>query len=131
MVSGRFVAVEEGVGESVEGAGESEKPAVVDQAVDDRGGEVVLAEDGAPSREVEVGGDDQPLVLICLGDGLEQQPASVGVDGQVAQLVENQQAGGSSARTPISPDFPTRHPNRSAADTQGERNHVTLPNRKP
>ena len=51
----------EGVGLAVGVALESDHPAVVDGAVDDRGGHVGVAEDPAPSAELDVGGVDDAL----------------------------------------------------------------------
>ena len=41
-------------------------------AVDDRGGHVGVAEDPAPSAELDVGGVDDALGLVRVGDDLEQ-----------------------------------------------------------
>lgn len=49
---------------------EAEDPAVVDDAVDDRGGHVPVAEHVAPSAELEVRGEDDPAVPVpALGSG--------------------------------------------------------------
>ena len=57
-LSGRWFSglLHEGVGFAVAVALESDHPAVVDGTVDDRGGHVGVAEDPAPSAELDVGG---------------------------------------------------------------------------
>ena len=72
---------------------EAEDPAVVDDAVDDRGGHVPVAEHVAPSAELEVRGEDDAAGLVAVRDNLEQKPGPVDVDRQVAQLVDDQQPG--------------------------------------
>ena len=54
---------------------------MVDEAVDDGGGDVVVSEDGAPSGELDVGGDDEAGFLIGVSDDLVQESGPVGVDG--------------------------------------------------
>ena len=51
----------EGVGLAPGFALEADHPSVVDGAVDDRGGHVGVAEDPAPSGELDVGGVDDAL----------------------------------------------------------------------
>ena len=72
---------------------EAEDPAVVDDAVDDRGGHVPVAEHVAPSAGLEVRGGGDAAGLVAVRAGLEQEPGPVDVDGQVAQLVDDQQPG--------------------------------------
>ena len=72
---------------------ESGHPAVVDGAVDDRGGHVGVAEDPAPSAELDVGGVDDALPLVRVGHDLEEQAAALLVDGHVAELVEDDEPG--------------------------------------
>ena len=68
---------------------EAEDPAVVDDAVDDRGGHVPVAEHVAPSAGLEVRGGDDAAGLVAVRAGLEQEPGPVDVDGQVAGLVDD------------------------------------------
>ena len=82
----------EGVGLAVGVALESDHPAVVDGAVDDRGGHVGVAEDPAPSAELDVGGVDDALPFVRVGDDLEQQAAALLVDRDVSELVDDQEA---------------------------------------
>lgn len=65
---------------------EAEDPAVVDDAVDDRGGHVPVAEHVAPPAGLEVRGEDDAAGLVAVRAGLEQKPGPVDVDGQVAEL---------------------------------------------
>ena len=83
----------EGVGLAVGVALESDHPAVVDGAVDDRGGHVGVAEDPAPSAELDVGGVDDALSFVRVGDDLEQQAAAFLVDRDVSELVDDQEPG--------------------------------------
>ena len=53
---------------------------MVDDAVDDGGGHVVITEDASPPGELQVGGDDQAALFIGFGDDLEQQTCSFGVN---------------------------------------------------
>ena len=72
---------------------EAEDPAVADDAVDDRGGHVPVAEHVAPSAGLEVRGGDDAAGLVAVRAGLEQKPGPVDVDGQVAELVDDGQPG--------------------------------------
>ena len=66
----------------------------MDHPVDDRCGHLVVPEHGPPSRELEVGGEDDRLRLAGLRHHLEEQPRALGVEGQEPQLVHD----GGSAR---------------------------------
>ena len=72
---------------------ETEDPAVVDDAVDDRGGHVPVTEHVAPSAGLEVRGGDDAAGLVAVRAGLEQEPGPVDVDGQIAELVDDDQPG--------------------------------------
>ena len=72
---------------------ESDDAAVVDDAVDDGGGHVAVAEHVAPSAELEVRGEDDASPFVAVGDDLEQEPGAVDVDGQVAEFVDDEQVG--------------------------------------
>ena len=72
---------------------ESDDAAVVDDAVDDGGGHVAVAEHVAPSAELEVRGEDDASPFVAVGDDLEQEPGAVDVDGQVSELVDDEQVG--------------------------------------
>ena len=66
---------------------------MVDDAVDGRGGHVPVAEHVAPSAGLEVRGGDDAAGLVAVRAGLEQEAGPVDVDGQVAELVDDDQPG--------------------------------------
>ena len=70
---------------------ELQQPPMVDDAVDHGRRHLVVAEDGAPPRELEVRGENDGLPLVCLRDHLEQQPRPVGVERKEPQLVYDQE----------------------------------------
>ena len=65
----------------------------MDEPVDHRGGDHVVAEDLAPGAERLVGGDDHRGVLVAAGDELEHQVRGFGVERDVADLVDDRAAG--------------------------------------
>jgi site-specific DNA recombinase len=64
---------------------------VVDEPVDHRDGDGVVAEDLAPGRERLVRGDDQAGALVAARDEREHQVGGLGVERDVAHLVDHQQ----------------------------------------
>lgn len=66
---------------------------MVHHAVDHGGRHLVVAEDLAPPRELEVGRDHHRLPLVGLRDHLEQQARPVDVERQEPQLVDDEHAG--------------------------------------
>src|SRR5262249_9940386 len=67
---------------------------VVQDAVEDGGGErAVVVEDLRPVLEGTVGGDHHRPAFVAPADDLEQQIGAVLVDRQIAELVDDQQAG--------------------------------------
>ena len=60
---------------------------MVDDAVDD-GGCHVVAENGSPLGELEVCGDDQAAFLVAVGNDLEEESGSFGIDGQVPEFID-------------------------------------------
>lgn len=72
---------------------EADDPAVVHDAVYDRGGHVPVSEHVAPPAGLEVRGEDDAAGLVAVHAGLEQEPGPVDVDGQVAELVDDDQPG--------------------------------------
>ena len=68
--------------------------AVVQQAVEDRGGDHGIPEEFLPVGEAFVGGDDGGAALVAVGDELEEQIRLAAVDGQVAHLVDHHQGRG-------------------------------------
>ena len=83
----------EGVSVPIGFAVEADDPAVVHDAVYDRGGHVPVAEHVAPPAGLEVRGEDDAAGLVAVRDDLEQKPGPVDVDGQVAELVDDDQPG--------------------------------------
>ena len=65
--------------------------AVVENAVEDRGGNGDVGEDLVPLREGLVGGKDGGGLLVPLGDQLKEQVRALDVHGQVANLVNDEQ----------------------------------------
>lgn len=72
---------------------EADDPAVVHDAVYDRGGHVPVSEHVAPPAGLEVRGEDDAAGLVATRDDLEQEPGPVDVDGQTAELVDDDQPG--------------------------------------
>jgi site-specific DNA recombinase len=64
---------------------------VVDEAVDHRGGGDLVAEDLTPRGEGLVGGDDQAGAFVAAADEHEHQVRGLGVEGDVADLVDDHQ----------------------------------------
>ncbi len=65
--------------------------AVVQQPVEDRGGDDGIAEHVAPLAGSEIAGDEDAAALVAATDELEHQVSSVGLERQVAELVDDQQ----------------------------------------
>lgn len=86
---GLVFAEHERLADAVAGAGEFDEPSVVDDAVDDRGGEFVVGEDRAPFAELDVRGEDDAASLVRAGDDLVEQAGAV----DVAEFVEDEQVG--------------------------------------
>jgi hypothetical protein len=63
----------------------------VDESVDHRGGDDVVVEDLGPAAEGFVGGDDQAGAFVAGGDQLEDQVGGLGLERDVADLVDDQQ----------------------------------------
>ena len=88
-----FVVEHEGLAQTAAWPVEFDEASVVDDAVDDGGGEFVVCEDGAPFAEFDVGGEDDAAAFVCSGDDLVEQACSVDVEGHVAEFVEDDQVG--------------------------------------
>ena len=88
---GRGDAAEVSVFEPVAVAFEGDDLGVVDEPVDHGGGDDVVAEDLAPAAERLVAGDDEAGSLVAGGDELEEQVGGFGLEGDVADLVDDQQ----------------------------------------
>ena len=90
-------------------AAELDKPAVVHDAVDDGDGHLVVSEDRPPAGEFEVGRDDDALLLVGVGEHLEDEARAVGVERQEPVLVGHEHAGSRYLRhLPVEPALPTR-----------------------
>ena len=63
---------------------------MVDEAVDHGGGDDVVGEGFAPAAEGKVAGDDDGALFVAGCDELEEQVGCVGVEGQVADLVDDE-----------------------------------------
>lgn len=72
---------------------ELDEPPVVHDAVYHGRRHLVVAEDAAPARELEVGRDDHALSLVGVREHLEDEPGPVGVQRQEPELVDHEQAG--------------------------------------
>lgn len=70
----------EGVFASVGAALESDEPSVVDGAVDEGGGHVLVAEHASPAGELDVRGVDHAPGLVGIRYDLEQEPGTLLVD---------------------------------------------------
>ena len=64
---------------------------MVDDAVDHRGGDGLVAEHTAPAAEGQVAGEDERGVFVAAADELEEQVRSVLLEGQVADLIDDDQ----------------------------------------
>ena len=88
-VAGR--ADEVAVFEAVGVAFERDDLGVVDESVDHRGGDDVVAEDLAPGRERLVAGDDHRGAFVAAADEHEHEVRGLRVERDVADLVNDQQ----------------------------------------
>ena len=87
------LAEHEGLADASAGAGEFDEASVVDDAVDDRGGEFVVGEDRPPFAELDVRGEDDAATFVAAGDDLVEETGPVEAHGRVAELVEDDQVG--------------------------------------
>jgi len=78
--------------EAVALALDGDRRRVVQQAVEDRRGEHrVAGEDLSPFAVALVGGQDDRAVLVALRHDLEEQGSALGLEGQEADLVDDQE----------------------------------------
>lgn len=87
----RRQGVDSGVLESVAGAFEGQDVGVVDDAVDHRRGDDLITEYVSPAGEGQVRGQNQRGVFVAAGDQLEEQVGRVLLEGDVADLVDDEQ----------------------------------------
>ena len=79
---------------SVAGAFDEDGLGVVEEAVEDGGSEgVVVVEDAGPLFEWLVGGEQYGTALVASADDLEEEVGALLVDGQIAEFVEDEEAG--------------------------------------
>jgi len=65
---------------------------VVKEAIEDGGGDgAITVKDGRPLFEGFVGGDNNRTAFVALADNLEEQVGSAQIDGQVSDLIQNEQ----------------------------------------
>src|SRR5581483_11364961 len=75
----------------VAGAVDREHGAVVEEPVEDGGGDGGVLEDLAPVGDAAVGREDDRAVFVAAGDDLEEVAGGFGGQGEVAELVDDQQ----------------------------------------
>jgi hypothetical protein len=78
--------------ESIAGALDLDDLGVVEQAIEQGGGDDLVAEDVAPFAEAAVGGEDHGAALVAGVDELEEQVGAAGGDRQVADLVDDEES---------------------------------------
>ena len=66
---------------------------VVEEAIEQRGGDNGIAEDLSPFGEAAVGGEDHGAALVAGIDQLEEQVAAAGNDREVSDLIDDQERG--------------------------------------
>src|SRR5436305_228418 len=64
---------------------------MMQEAIKERGGDDGVAEDVPPLSEAAVGGEDHRALFVAGVDELEEQIAAAGDDGQIADLVDDEQ----------------------------------------
>ena len=79
--------------QSVAGALDLHHDGVVQEAVEERGCDDLVAEHVAPLGEAAIAGEDHGAALVAGVDQLEKQVAGAGADRQVADLVGDQERG--------------------------------------
>lgn len=87
MVIKNLLAVSEPVGIVSEG----ENLAPVSEPVEESGGEDGITEEFSPAIEALVGGNDDGGILVELRDELEEEVGLEPANGEVAQLVNNEE----------------------------------------
>ncbi len=65
----------------------------MENAVEDGGGQCVVAEDFAPAAEVLIGSDDQRTAFVSAADLLKEQIGAEPVEKYVGDLIDDQQFG--------------------------------------
>jgi hypothetical protein len=83
--------VEAAFAEAVALAFEGDHGGVVDEPIDQGGRDHRVAEDLAPLLEAAVAGDDDRAALVAAGNEREEQVGGLALQGQVADLVDDQE----------------------------------------
>src|SRR5207247_7336592 len=83
--------VEAALAQAVALSFEGDHGRVVDKPVDEGGGDHRVAEDLAPLLEAAVRGDDDRAAFVAAGDEREEQVGGLALQGEVADLVDDQQ----------------------------------------
>ena len=66
---------------------------MVEEAVEDRGGDGGVVEDLAPGGDAAVGGEDDRAVFVAAADDLEEEISVTAVLREVADLVDHEETG--------------------------------------
>ena len=66
---------------------------MVENAVENRGGNHLVAEDVAPLRDGLIGGDEHAASFVASADELKNQVSGLLLEGEVAQFVDDEQLG--------------------------------------
>ena len=77
--------------QAVAGAFDLDHHGMMEQSVEQRGGDDGIAEDLAPFGKAAVGGEDHRAFLVARVDELEEQVAAAVGDRQVADLVDDEE----------------------------------------
>jgi hypothetical protein len=85
------------VGHAITGTACDEDIGVLPEAIEERGGELVVAEDTVPFAEGEIGRDDGGGALVTCGEDVEEQLAAGLLEGHEAKLVEQEKRGAAKA----------------------------------
>ena len=78
------------LGETVTLPGKDHDMGVVDQAVNESGGETVISKHSVPLAELQIGSNDEAFPFIAVGDHLEKQLGGVLVEWNKTNLVNDQ-----------------------------------------
>jgi hypothetical protein len=65
---------------------------VVDEPVDERGGDHRVAEDFAPGFKAAVAGEDDRAAFVAARDQREEQVRGLALEREIADLVDDQQS---------------------------------------
>lgn len=95
--------------QAVAGSFDLDHDGVVEQAVEQRGGDDRITEDLAPVGKAAVAGQDDGALFVTGVDQLEEQVGAAGGDRQIADLVDDQER-----RPAVEADLSIRRPSRSA-----------------